>query len=433
MPQRRVYRLRGTIVIIRGHFKASLIIVQMRIHAGVVISSLLALSACRNPQPSNAVVVAGGKVIQVHAATRVPETLIGLAGIELAAGDLILERGYEVDPGLALPAGRQIVIQIQSPILVYLNGQPLRTTARTVGEALVDEGAKLWAADRLVPAPDVPISPELEIQYLPSRELRLTIDGAERSLRTTSGNVGAALAEAGLPMIGLDTGTPPETQSVPKDGQVRFARVSESLVLIQEPIAYESRSQDSVDLELGLEQVLEPGINGLAVSRTRIRYEEGNEVSRQAEGRVIVRPPRDRLVLRGTKIVENTASVDGVTISYWRAMQMYATVYSPCNSGTGDGSCSSATASGLPAGKGVVAVDPDLFAYLNGQRLYIPGYGYAVVGDIGGGYIVEQKLGISRYKWIDLGFDDNNIQDMTGWITVYFLAPVPASIPDVLK
>ena len=40
---------------------------------------------------------------------------------------------------------------------------------------------------------------------------------------------------------------------------------------------------------------------------------------------------------------------------------------------------------------------------------------------------------ISRYKWIDLGFDDDDIQDMTGWISVYFLAPAPASMPDVLR
>jgi 3D (Asp-Asp-Asp) domain-containing protein len=139
------------------------------------------------------------------------------------------------------------------------------------------------------------------------------------------------------------------------------------------------------------------------------------------------------LVVRGTKIVDKATTVDGVSLSYWYTTQMYATVYSPCNSGTADGSCSTGTASGLRAGKGVVAVDPALFAVLNGQRLYIPGYGHAVIGDVGGGYIVEQNLGISRYKWIDLGFDDNNIQDMTGWITVYFLSPAPAAIPDVLK
>ena len=73
------------------------------------------------------------------------------------------------------------------------------------------------------------------------------------------------------------------------------------------------------------------------------------------------------------------------------------------------------------------------FQLIAGQRLYIPGYGFAVVGDIGGGYIIENKLGISRTRWIDLGFDDNNLVDMTGWVTVYFLAPPPVAIPDFLK
>ena len=39
----------------------------------------------------------------------------------------------------------------------------------------------------------------------------------------------------------------------------------------------------------------------------------------------------------------------------------------------------------------------------------------------------------SRVIGIDLGFDDNNMPDMTGWVTVYFLAPAPATIPDALK
>ena len=184
---------------------------------------------------------------------------------------------------------------------------------------------------------------------------------------------------------------------------------------------------------LGQEQVSQPGVKGLTVTRTRVRYEDGSEISRHAEGQTVVRPAQDRIVVRGTKVVESTSTVNGVTIQYWREMQMYATVYSPCESAGNSGACSYGTASGLRAGKGVVAVDPSLFAYLNGQRLYIPGYGFAVIGDLGGGYIVERDQGISRYKWIDLGFDDNNMPDMTGWITVYFLAPAPSTIPDVLK
>jgi 3D (Asp-Asp-Asp) domain-containing protein len=236
-----------------------------------------------------------------------------------------------------------------------------------------------------------------------------------------------------MPVLGLDALSIPEDAPPPQNGELGLNRVQESLLLTLEPIAFESRSQDSVDLEIGSQQLLQPGVPGLSVTRTRVRYVDGAEIGRRAEPPATVRAAQDRLVLHGTKIVEKTAHVDGLTFTYWRSVQMYATIYSPCNSAIPGGGCSFGTASGLRAGKGVVAVDPDLFAFLNGQRLYIPGYGNAVIGDVGGGYIVEQNLGISRYKWIDLGFDDDNIQDLTGWITVYFLPPAPASIPAVLQ
>ena len=184
-------------------------------------------------------------------------------------------------------------------------------------------------------------------------------------------------------------------------------------------------------MELGTQEITQPGENGLAIARTRIRYEDGQEVSRVTEDESVVRPPQTRIVNTGTKIVVNTATVDGVTLEYWRAFEMYATIYSPCNSGTGG--CSYGTASGMKAGKGVVAVDPSMFSFLQGQRIYVPGYGFAVIGDIGGGYIIEDLIGVSRYRWIDLGFNDNNIVDMSGWHTVYFLAPAPASVPPVMQ
>jgi 3D (Asp-Asp-Asp) domain-containing protein len=39
------------------------------------------------------------------------------------------------------------------------------------------------------------------------------------------------------------------------------------------------------------------------------------------------------------------------------------------------------TASGLPVGKGVVAVDPELIPL--GTRLFVPGYGRAIAADVG--------------------------------------------------
>jgi uncharacterized protein YabE (DUF348 family) len=374
-----------------------------------------------------------GQVLEVRSASRVPATLIRLAGLEIAAVDQILNRGHIVDAITPIPAGRPIYIQIRRAEPILVNGNPKETTARTAGEALVQGGIEVRLADFVDPSPESPISPGLIVQHQPSRTLTINVDGQDLTIGASTEEVGSALAQAGMPIIGLDLANPGESDALPLDGRVGISRVSEMVSLVQDPIPFGNQAEDSDVLELGIEQVLQPGVPGLSVTRARIKFQDGAEVSRLIESEVIVRPPQDRLILRGTKIVDKATTVDGVSLSYWYTMQMYATVYSPCNSGTADGSCSTGTASGLRAGKGVVAVDPGLFAVLNGQRLYIPGYGHAVIGDVGGGYIVEQNLGISRYKWIDLGFDDDNIQDMTGWITVYFLSPPPAAIPDILK
>jgi len=48
--------------------------------------------------------------------------------------------------------------------------------------------------------------------------------------------------------------------------------------------------------------------------------------------------------------------------------------------------------------------------------MYVPGYGFAVAADTGGGV---------KGRWIDLGYDDDNY---VGWhqnVTIYFLTPVP--------
>jgi uncharacterized protein YabE (DUF348 family) len=393
---------------------------------------LLLVSACQSPLAQMATVVADGRVIRVQVRSRSLQAVLSAARVELADGDRVLERGQVVDPGTAA-SGSGLELQVRRAVPVLLNGKPAKTAAWTVGELLQTSGVEMYAADLVSPPSDTAISPGLIIAYEPSMTMRLNLDGTAVKLRSTANSVEAALADAGLPIIGLDATAPEAHTLIPEDSIVSLTRVSESLVLSQDPVPFEIKARESPEVELGLEQVLEPGQPGLAVERTRIRYQDGIETARTPEASQIVRPPRDRQVVRGTKIVEKTANVDGQVISYWRTLEMYATVYSPCNSDTGSGSCSGATASGLPAGKGVVAVDPAIYSFLNGQRLYIPGYGYAVIGDVGGGYIIEQKLGISRYKWIDLGFSDRDIQDMTGWITVYFLSPAPASIPDVLK
>jgi uncharacterized protein YabE (DUF348 family) len=394
----------------------------------------LVLTSCQPQSPSIVTILDGGQIHRLTTNERIPANLLTEAGISLAPKDQVLVNGMPFPLEQTLPAGLD-VLQIRHAMMVKLvtpgGEQELATTAQTVGSALSEAGIQLYAADFIDPPADAPLSAEMTITYRPSQELRVTTSVGVLTIRSSAATIGEALAEAGIPLEGLDYSLPAESEALPSDGQVRVVRVSESVQLVQKSIPFETETVSSPNVALGQQEIAQPGQDGLAIARTRIRYEDGQEVSRTVEDESVVRPPQTRIVNTGTKIELTTATVGGENLEYWLAYKMYATIYSPCNSGTGG--CSYGTASGLRAGRGVVAVDPSMYSYLQGQRVYIPGYGYAVIGDVGGGYIIENSIGVSRYRWIDLGFDDNNIVDMSGWLTVYFLAPAPASIPPVMQ
>jgi len=394
----------------------------------------LFLTSCQPQPPSPITIIDGEQIHTLNSDERIPVDLLAEARITLASEDLLLVNGNSFPREQRLPRQTRS-IQIKrafSVTLVTPEGEAeLKSTAKTAGEALREAGFQLYATDFIDPPANTPLSREMTITYRPSQELMVSTSEGEVRIRSSAGTVGAALAEAGMPLEGLDYSLPADSDPLPADGQVRVVRVSESLQLIQKSIPFETETVSSPDVALGTQEIEQPGQEGLAVARTRIRYEDGQEVSRVTEDETVVRPPQTRVVNTGTKIVVNTATVDGETLDYWLAYEMYATIYSPCNSGTGG--CSYGTASGLRAGRGVVAMDRSMYSYLQGARVYIPGYGYAVVGDVGGGSIVEDLIGVSRYRWIDLGFNDNNIVDMNGWLTVYFLTPLPASIPPMMQ
>ena len=265
---------------------------------------------------------------------------------------------------------------------------------------------------------------------IPAQVLTITSGGTVINIRSTAKTVGEALAEAGIPLMGLDISSPAENEPLPADGQIKVTRVSESILVEVQSIPFATEETESADVAFGTQEILQNGVNGIAMMRTRIRYEDSVEVSRVQEEKTIVKEPVSQIVASGSKIVLSPAGGDA-PYPYWYATQMYASWYSPCNSGTG--SCSYGTASGERAGFGIVAVDYSIYSYLAGMRVYIPGYGVASIGDTGGGPIIETAFGVARTQWIDLGYDDNNIGALSGWVTVYFLEPAPAEIPYFLK
>lgn len=401
---------------------------RMRILRWLAPLLLFFLFACQAGTSPTVTILDGKNSYTLITNEREAGKLIVQAGIVLGSADRLFFNGYAVSVSQQLAPAKTTTLQIRRAMTITINGRAIQSAALTVGEAMSEAGLQLYAADQLDPPADTPITNAMTVTYTPSREFIVSVDGRQVRIRSAARTVGGALAEAGIPLLGLDSSQPSENEALPQDGQIRIVRISESVVLAQKSIPFNSEFQSSANVELDRQEILQPGQPGLAVSRVRIRYQDGVEVARQIESETVVRPPKDRVVGYGTKPVVKTATVDGVQIQYWRAVQMFATAYSPCNSAADR--CYPSTASGKPVQKGVVAFIYRWYVNMRGQALYIPGYGFATVEDTGGG--------IPGKAWIDLGYTDAQYVSEGGgqwgkWVTVYFLAPVPSNIMYVLE
>jgi len=393
----------------------------------ILTVTLLWLTACQPKASQTAIqIVDDEQIYTLATAERLPSKLLAEANITLSPADRLLYLGAPIPLDQPLPEAQSYTLQVRRAVTLTLakpdGQQTIQTSAFTVGQALAEVGISLYAADLLDPPAETPITSPLTVTYSPSREITVSVEGRTLAIRSAAATVGQALAEAGIPLEGLDTSLPSENAPLPKDGRIRIVRVVETVSLSQKSIPFNSSFEASADLELDQQGIVQAGETGLAMARVRIRYEDGQEVARQEESESIIRPPRDQITGYGTKVVIHTATVDGITIQYWRAVHVYTTSYSPCRSAADR--CYYGTASGKLVQKGVVAVVSRWYAYMVGQPIYIPGYGYATIEDIGGGFS-------DRY-WVDLGWSDEDYQPMEGWNTVYFLVPVPANILYIL-
>ncbi len=389
---------------------------------------LVILSACQASK-TPVTILADDQIFALTTNSRTPEEILSEAHLALNPKDCVFYTSSPVAPDAALPKAASYSLTIRRAVALTLDtpgGQKIiQTCAQTIGQALVTSGYTLYTADRLAPPAETPLVESLTVTYTPSRPLTVMLDGIRVQVRSAASSVGQALADAGIPLIGLDYSTPSENEPLPPDGKIRVTRVTELVTLAQKSIPFATRTEPSADLELDQQALIQGGEPGLAVSRLRSRSENGVQVSQKTETESIVRPPQDRIMGYGTKVVIRSISVDGETIQYYRVLSLLATSYSPCRSATPSGNCSYGTSSGLPVQRGTVAMVYSWYLAFGFDKLYIPGYGYATVGDVGGGPP-------GNHFWVDLAFSDADYQPYSGMVTVYFLAPVPKNLVYIL-
>jgi 3D (Asp-Asp-Asp) domain-containing protein len=211
----------------------------------------------------------------------------------------------------------------------------------------------------------------------PTLTVCLVADGVEREWKTDARCVADALLEAQV-ALGENDEILPSLLSPVLDGMtIQVARVTRQEVTLDEKVPYRTVYKPATRQVRKLPTIVTAGRAGVTRRTYEIVSRDGVEVGRRALRAQMVRAPVTQVVAHGRRKPLSSRGYFGGR----RVFQMIATAYDPGPLSCGP-RCTGRTAIGMKAGRGVVAVDPNVIPLRS--RLYIEGYGHAIAGDIGG-------------------------------------------------
>ena len=359
-----------------------------------------------------------GKQQQILTQQTQPVAILAAADITVTSKDLIEIDNEPVKNENYAEAPRLIVVRHAFDLKLDDNGttQVIHTARQTVGEVLADVKAVLYLSDTIQPDPSQRIEQGMAISIQRSVPISIVVDGRTLKTRTHAKTVDAALAEAGLALVGLDYVQPDAATPISANMAIRVVRVSDEDQIEQTTIDFKRERQADPTLPMDTEQVIQQGTVGIQERRIHIRREDGVAVSSSTGELINVQQPRNEITAVGTLPVLKDLDTPNGPVQYWRIIKMKVASYKPSSTGKApDDPTYGITATGERLKKGIVAVDPKLIPLKT--TVYIPGYGMAVAGDIGGS--VQGQI-------IDLGYSDDDYQSWSGTVDVYLLSPTPS-------
>lgn len=263
----------------------------------------------------------------------------------------------------------------------------------TVAEALRQLDMPLHAGDVVSPRATEPLRTGMHVAVERATAALVVVDGAYQVHSYPAKTIGQFLEGVGIELGPLDKVSPDLDAPLEPGIVIRVVRVREEERFRTAPIAYETLLWAEPKWVRGETGQLRAGKQGTEQQRLRLTYEDGRLVNTLVTDRTVLEPPVAEIIGIGTRILVHSMNTPAGVIRYTDVLQMEATAYYPGPESTGiwaDGF----TSTGLRAGHGVIAVDPKVIPL--GTRVYVPGYGIAVAGDVGGAI---------RGEIIDLAFD----------------------------
>ncbi len=357
--------------------------------------------------PASAQMAAAGLNLPLHAtggSALVPQPLVAAAARIVARGVL-----GAPEPQSALTVRRA------SPVGFTLNengfSSVLTSSQLTVGQALAEVGVRVGPNDAVTPAADSELTPGQHIFVRYASQVRFVLAGQEQTAYTRADTVGGMLAAAGVGVQPTDLVYPDLTTPVTNGMSVSVITVRDVEMPEDTPIEFDTVYQDDPDVARGNSVLVQAGSQGNVHRVYKVRQVNGHEAKRELVAESTT-PATTQVLSVGTyvaPVVHAPAAVAAAPAGAGdcaTSMRVWATWYTSASAG------GSTTATGTGVYKGIVAVDPWVIPL--GTRMYVPGYGYAIAADTGGGV---------RGNMIDLAYGDSDAYDWgSRWVDICILS-----------
>jgi uncharacterized protein YabE (DUF348 family) len=270
------------------------------------------------------------------------------------------------------------------------------TTQATVADALADAGVTLNKTDIVVPPADTRLTSGMHVYINYARRIRVRTARDETDVFTQAATVADALNDAGFDLQPQDIITPARTKAVSNGMVVSLSTIRSVKQTEDSPIPFDTVYRDDSSQADGTTVVTQPGSDGYVHHEYSVKQVNGQQVTRQETAETIVQPT-PQVVTIGTYVPDPqpvTPAPDG-SGNCVQAVSVWATYYTATSAG------GSTTATGTGVYKGIIAVDPRYIPL--GTRMYVPGYGYGVAADTGGGvkgYFIDLAYGAGdTFDW----------------------------------
>jgi uncharacterized protein YabE (DUF348 family) len=253
------------------------------------------------------------------------------------------------------------------------------TTKKTVGEFVQSEGIILKTEDKITPEPTKDIKDDMVVSIGIAFPITINDGGTPKQILSTKKTVGDILIQNEITLGEIDRVTPVVTEFISAETVIDVVRVNKESVVEDRSIAFKTVKQNDPSLYAGSKKVMTKGENGTVQKTYEVTKENGVMVSKVELSSVVVKEPKDQIMLIGTKTYTASGKYAIQPFEGGRTLTVKATAYT-IESSTGRTSTGINLRENIDAK--IIAVDPNVIPI--GSHVYVEGYGYAIAADRGG-------------------------------------------------